>query len=105
MSRRERLDALPMWGNTTTLSSPSIELDQLETSGPVSDWVAQQPGFIDRKLVRSNASSVAARPQKLDDTVKALEPFHRLKSNTDIGLSWMDYTMAMRSLPRAGPIN
>ena len=26
----------------------------LETSKPVSEWVAKQPGFIDRKLIRSS---------------------------------------------------
>ncbi len=48
----------------------------LEASGPVSDWVAQQPGFIDRKLVQSNDGSTyveTVRWQSLEEAESAAQ--------------------------------
>ena len=48
----------------------------LETSGTVSQWVAQQPGFIDRKLIRSNDGNTyveSVRWHSLDEAERAAQ--------------------------------
>ena len=48
----------------------------LETSRPVSEWVAQQPGFIDRKLIQSNDGNTyveSIRWHSLDEAERAAQ--------------------------------
>ncbi len=48
----------------------------IEASGPVSEWAAQQPGFIDRSLIRCNDGETyveVVRWHSLDDAERAAE--------------------------------
>ena len=58
------------------LNSGATHEALLETSEPVSEWVAEQPGFIDRKLVRSNDGNTYVeiiRWHSLDEAERAAE--------------------------------
>ncbi len=58
------------------LNSGATHEALLETSEPVSEWAAEQPGFIDRKLVRSNDGNTyveSVRWHSLDEAERAAQ--------------------------------